>query len=634
MNMKKGFLLAVAGVLLGQSVFAEFVHPGGLFKRSDLQRMQGMVQAKVDPWYASFQELKEYPNASFDYEVKGSHFTFMRRGGTNGGAYLADMDAAYCNALMWAVTQDPRHAEKCVEIFNAWNTLTNVEGTRGTYPLNAGLYAWKMVEAAEIIKSTYPGWSESEIQKFKDMLVYPGYSDTAVPSSVGADVGGFYWRIYMGDSGRHGNQDMIAWRAMLTMGVFLDNRKMYDRALRYFKGEPGRTDDLPMPSGPSPSGALRDENAYFSTYHHKGSQGTIDNYGYNGVLTNYFWENGQCQESSRDQQHAYFGLAIAAGMAEVAWNQGDPLWNAFDGRLLKAFEFASKYNTSFIASYPDQPTPWEPTVENGLFSQRLDRTGRWRSKKINPYFEGNLEKLSRGGFLQNQRPIYEQPTAHFGVRMGLSTNDYLWTLRSRDLAIRKDGYETTPALAWVADQPCWGALTFRRPPAAAGDPIRGFSRNGLPEFAVHQLPGTIEAEHYDWFADDGAGHTYHDLSVGNSGGAYRPDAVDIAETNDAVYLTDLERGEWVSYTVNVPTSAAYQIEVICSAETGGGTIGFACGEKTPEKMTALPVSMEWKKQVVAKKLNLVAGVQALRLHIGGNAASLKLDKIRMMPTAD
>ena len=98
------------------------------------------------------------------------------------------------------------------------------------------------------------------------MLVYPGYSDSAIPSSVTETNGTFYWRIYLGDSGRHANQDAIAWRAMITMGVFLDNEKMYQRALRYFRGEAGRSDDIPLPAGPSNPGALLATNDYFNTY--------------------------------------------------------------------------------------------------------------------------------------------------------------------------------------------------------------------------------------------------------------------------------------------------------------------------------------------------------------------------------
>ncbi len=433
------------------------VHPGGLFVQNDMDRMRNFVAAGTEPHTTSYNQLVQENKASYNYSVRGnSTMTQVARGGINGGQWESDATAAYLNAIMWVITLDTRHADKCVEIFNAWKNVTYVGGT-GTYPLDAGLFVWKMVEAAEIIKTTYAGWSVADIQAFRAMLVYPGYSDVAVPSSVNSSsVGSFYWRIYNGDPGRHGNQDMIAYRGMITMAVFLDNKKMYDRALRYFTSEPGRTDDIAMPTGPSPSGSQTANNAYFTTFNYQGSTGATANYGYNGQLKYYFWENGQCQEASRDQEHVILGLGMAAMIAQVAYNQGDDIWDLFDNRLLKAFEFGARYNTSYLKSYPDQLSPWNPTYGNGEFIQRMDRTGRWRSKGINPYFENNFTNISRGKF-PGKRPVFELAYAHF-ERMGKGS-EAVWTKRARDLAIDSVGYEKT---GFSLDSPGWGALCFRR----------------------------------------------------------------------------------------------------------------------------------------------------------------------------
>lgn len=142
------------------------------------------------------------------------------------------------------------------------------------------------------------------------------------------------------------------------MGVFLDNRVMYDRALRYLKGLPHRSDDIPYVSGPSNPGTQSATNVYFDTFQ-SNKQSTVSDWGYNGVLRNYIWSNGQNQESSRDQQHAFLGLGMIEGIADVAWNQGDDVWNYLDNRLLKGFEFIGRYNTSYVQSYTDQTTPWD-----------------------------------------------------------------------------------------------------------------------------------------------------------------------------------------------------------------------------------------------------------------------------------
>ena len=133
-----------------------FVHPGGLHKRSDMDRMRYLVAAGVEPWAAAYQKLRADALASPTYAVRGdpTWTQVSRDGGVHASEFESDANAAYLQALMWIVTQDTRHAQKCVEIFNAWNNLTEVTGG-GTAPLNAGLYAYKLVEAAEIIKSTY-----------------------------------------------------------------------------------------------------------------------------------------------------------------------------------------------------------------------------------------------------------------------------------------------------------------------------------------------------------------------------------------------------------------------------------------------------------------------------------------------
>ena len=129
----------------------------------------------------------------------------------------------------------------------------------------------------------------------------------------------------------------------------------------------------PIPSGPPSQGTQSADNAYFTTYQ-VGATGTSEpDYGYNGVLRHYVWESGQNQESSRDQQHAFFGLGICAGISEVAWNQGDAVYNSLDYRLLKGFEHMARYNVSELRSFPDQTTPWEPAGVD-FFSDRSHRS--------------------------------------------------------------------------------------------------------------------------------------------------------------------------------------------------------------------------------------------------------------------
>jgi hypothetical protein len=595
---------------------AAFVHPGGLHKRSDFERMRAQVEAGQEPWKTSFDRLKADARASADYAVHGdASWTTVERGGLHGSEFESDANAAYLNALMWAITGEAAHAQKCVEIFDTWKNLTGFVAP-GTPPLDAGLFGYKLLEAAEIIRSTYDGWPQADIDAFSAMLVYPGYSSTEVPSSLSATNGTFYWRIYNGDSGRHGNQDLVAWRAMLIMGVFLDNRVMYERALRYFKGLPHRDDDLPYAAGPSTSGAQTADNEYFTTFQIQVASTTPD-YGYNGVLEHYIWENGQSQESSRDQQHAFFGLGLTAGMAEVAWNQGDGVWNALDQRLLKGFEFSARYNASYLAAFPDQAEPWEPTGDELIV--RTDRTGRWRSKAVNPHFESDFVTVSRGGF-PGRRPVFEQALAHFQTRMGLPAEATLWTSRARDLAVEKYGQEPNGV---SLDHPGWGGLTFRRPPGCAGDPISGL-KDGLPQFALHPVPGEIAAANYDHFPVSGEGHTFHDLSLGNAGAHYRRDDVDLTCSDAGPVVTALEAGEWLTYTLAVPVAGEYVAELRYRASAAGAAVRFAVDGGEPHEAMALPAAAgDWGTSP-SVTLKLRAGAQSLRLLVDASAEGLEI----------
>ena len=230
-----------------------------------------------------------------------------RDNGVNYGSWNSDIRAAYYNALRWYIAGDQRHAEKAVEIFNSWVNIEAVT-SNGTQALSGGV-GYIMIEAAEIIKHTYSGWSSKDIKAFSDMLVFPRYSNTEVPDGVSRSYGSFYWQAYQGDAGRHGNQGLSGWRTVMAIGIFLDNEIIYDRALIYIKGLPHREDDLPYPAGAPTSNSITGSDEYAYTY--STSRGSsIEDYGYNELMTNYIWETGQCQESSRDQQHVMFGLGL------------------------------------------------------------------------------------------------------------------------------------------------------------------------------------------------------------------------------------------------------------------------------------------------------------------------------------
>ena len=395
------------------------VHPGISHKRSDLDRMKYMVEAGIEPWASTFVALSNHPRAQFDIPlgVTGNanfqSFTTVYSEDSE-RFFVNDGTTAYYNALMWYITGDERHAEKAIEVFNTYNTLRR--NTR-PIPLRSGR-VWRIIEAAEIIAHTYDGWDPDDIQAFKDMLVFPGYSTTTVPTqAINNDDFTFYWHVYNGDRVRHGNQGLFAMRTMMAMGIFLDNEVMYERALRYLRGQSHRPDDLAYPSGPPRNSNGRTNCEFFRQFDNNGFDNTIEDYGYNEVIEHYIFENGQSQESSRDQVHALAGVITINNMAEMAWSQGDDLYGHLDNRPLLGMEFMNHYNLSIDFQFPDQMTSWEPTTDpsSGEYIRRTDRSGRFEALRINPEIECD-GGLSRGAENYEQ-PIYELVLGHYRDRL-------------------------------------------------------------------------------------------------------------------------------------------------------------------------------------------------------------------------
>ncbi|MCL3781927.1 DUF4979 domain-containing protein [Prolixibacteraceae bacterium JC049] len=640
--MKKNLLCWFLLLITTLSVNAQqFVHPGLSHKKSDLERMRAMVQAKVNPYYSSFIALSKDSKASLGYNVKGNSSTTEIR--ENHGSYeefKQDSRASYLQALMWVVTRDEGHAQKAVEIFNTWKNLTSVYGA-GTASLNAGRAIYPMLEAAEIIKHTYSGWSSSDQQAFKNMLVYPGYSNESKPSNLSNTVGTFYWRMFQGDRYRHGNQGIFGWRGVLAIAIFTDNQTMYDRAMNYIKGEgtANPAGDIPYESGApvipdNPSG----ENPYYKKYSINTYSSGTSYWGYNDVLANYIWENGQCQESSRDQDHAILGIGLLASMGEIAWNQGEDLYGYLNNRILSGVEYSLRYNVSDkYNDFADQSSPWEPTKASGEFIQRHDRSGRFYSVAINPFKESNNDnKVStnrtRGHFKTSKRPFYELLYSHYKVREGLDDNKVKWVSRARNICYVEEGVEKN---GWSLDHLGWGHLTDSRPMACAGEPVKFI--NGIRVSSLHNLPEPIEAEYFDYKPFNRQGRTYSDLSNNNSGNSLRlNEDVDIESINGGYAVNDIESGEWVSYTVNVPKSLPFALKMNYAALKAGGKIEIeflSQNDTISSGVINVPFggngstgATDWKTIELKDSVQLHAGTQLMKVKFSGVSGAFKIDR--------
>jgi endonuclease/exonuclease/phosphatase family metal-dependent hydrolase len=160
------------------------------------------------------------------------------------------------------------------------------------------------------------------------------------------------------------------------------------------------------------------------------------------------------------------------------------------------------------------------------------------------------------------------------------------------------------------------------------------SSGGLSPFhgSPVTLPAKIEAEDFD---NGGEGVAYYDSTPGNSGGAYRQTDVDIEPSSNGTYDVGwITPGEWLNYTVNVPSAGAYTVWLRV-ASPGGALfhVGFN-GASNVWTTVGVPATGGWQNwTVVSVPVNLGAGTQQITLFFDTGAMNIDDFTVGTTPSA-
>ncbi len=298
-----------------------FTHPGILHSGAELDFVKAKVAEGRQPWASAWEELRSHAISELDWKpnpaanvVRGP-YNKPDIGGTN---LMRDGAAAYSHAIQWYITGEQPHADKAIEILSSYaTTLESIGGHDAR--LLAGMSAITFANAAEILRHTQAGWSEPDQKRFERLL---------------RDV--FYTVIQDFYPTANGNWDAAMIQTMMAMGVFLDDREIFQRAVDYYTNGDG-----------------------------------------NGAIRKYFNDFGECQESGRDQAHTQMGLGYLGCAAEIAWKQDVDLYGAFDNRLALGFEYTAKYNLG-------HDVPYEPyrSHEGRYYYREISGKSRGRFSSI------------------------------------------------------------------------------------------------------------------------------------------------------------------------------------------------------------------------------------------------------------
>lgn len=288
---------------------AGFVHPGVLVNRAQLDEIDRVAKG-IEPQRTAFEALKASPLAAVDYTP---HPRETVECGSNSRPDLgckaeqADSEAAYAQALMWYITGKQVYAENAVKILNAWSSTLTGGHTNANGQVQASWTGDVFPRAAEIMRYSYKGWSDADIAKFQNML-----TTQFLPQLIHGTC-------------ENGNKELTQSEAIINIGVFNDNRVVFDWGVKMWRNRVPAyiylKSDGPKPIEPPGCGP--------AIWSNKGMMPEL----VDGIL----------QETARDSQHPAMAFAGMVDAAETARQQGLDLYAEQGKRIMAAMEFVAQY---------------------------------------------------------------------------------------------------------------------------------------------------------------------------------------------------------------------------------------------------------------------------------------------------
>jgi hypothetical protein len=289
-----------------------FVHPGILVDKGMLDFVKGKLAAGAEPWKDALAQASGNSLGSLSYTphaiatVECGSYSNPDIGCTD---EKNDADAAYTQALLWYYGGAQEHADKAIQIMNAWaNTLKS--HTDSNAPLQAAWVAEVFPRAAEIIRYSNAGWAASDIENFSALL------------------GNVYLPEVVNGSSSNGNWELSMIEATINIAIFTDDVATFQKGLSMWRkrtpayiylSTDGAT-PVPPPTGSKTGSAL-------IAFWYNQSQ----------------FMDGLCQETCRDLGHVQYGLAAMINAAETARIQGVDLISAEQKRISAGLEFHAQF---------------------------------------------------------------------------------------------------------------------------------------------------------------------------------------------------------------------------------------------------------------------------------------------------
>jgi hypothetical protein len=289
-----------------------FVHPGVIVNQGMLDFVKQKIESGEEPWADALETARDSRFGSLAYEahphanVECGPYSMPDRGCSD---EKADCVAAFTHALLWYHTRDEAHAQKAIEIMNAWSALLE-QHTNSNAPLQSAWVSEVFPRAAEIMKHSYGGWEPANVQRFADMLR------------------NVYLPLLIDGSDKNGNWELSMIDAVINIGVFLDDQALFDQGVAMWRER-------------VPAFAYLEEDGELPVEPPRGDK--------TGEALIEFWHgqrtfvDGLSQETCRDLGHVQYGLAAMINAAETARIQGVDLYGEEEERIRATLEFHARF---------------------------------------------------------------------------------------------------------------------------------------------------------------------------------------------------------------------------------------------------------------------------------------------------
>jgi len=255
------------------------------------------------------------------------------------------MSAVYNLARMWYFTGNNAYAQKAHDILLSWaTTQTSFSGQE--MDLSLGDYAVVYVGGADILRATWPGWTDADTTTVKNYFLNVTWPAT---------VAGF-------NTTGPANKGMLYLEAGIAVAAFCDDVDKFNHCIDVYRTSPA--------------------SGLFNTL-----------------------PTGEMGETGRDEGHAYGTLSGMTVISEIAWKQGIDLYSEQDNRLLACGEYYARNSLVLDSPFVPFGTIDYTYYANSAYYNTADRSAfaiiqnayKTRKGMPTPWIDVKLQQQSAGG---------------------------------------------------------------------------------------------------------------------------------------------------------------------------------------------------------------------------------------------